>query len=104
MPFLIQFVANANTKLEEIDERTKPKEEEAADGQGMDAQNMMMNPGMLALPDQGMGMMPPMGQMPGQGMPGPPQMGMGMPPQMGGGQMNMQMNMGNMGTMNNGGF
>ena len=77
MPFMIQFVANASAKLKEIDERTKPKEdEEAAAGPGgMDGQNMMMNPGMLALPDQGMGMMPNMGGMPGQQMMGVQQMG-----------------------------
>ena len=34
MPFMIQFVANASAKLKEIDERTKPKEEEETAGQG----------------------------------------------------------------------
>ena len=116
LPFLIQFVADANSKLKEIDERTKPKDEgndEMVNQQMMESQ--MYGQGMLALPDAGMGM----GMMPGQmgqmgqmgnmgGMPGQmPQgnMGMnnmgGMPGQMPQGNMGMN-NMGGMPNMNGG--
>ena len=49
MPFLIQFVADANSKLKEIDERTKPKDEgndEMVNQQMMESQ--MYGQGMLA--------------------------------------------------------
>ena len=108
MPFLIQFISDANNKLKEIDERTKPKDEgneEMVNQQMMESQ--MYGQGMLALPDQGMGM----GMMPGQmgqmggmpqgnmgGMPGQG-MGMGMPGQMPTGNMGMNNNMGGMPNM-----
>lgn len=111
MPFLIQFISDANNKLKEIDERTKPKDEgneEMVNQQMMESQ--MYGQGMLALPDQGMGM----GMMPGQmgqmggmpqgnmgGMPGQG-MGMGMPGQMPTGNMGMNNNMGGMPNMNGG--
>ena len=86
MPFMIQFVADAGTKLKELDERTKPTEDLQSNVNGGGGE--MFNNGMLALPDQGYGMGMPPNQMPmpGQGMGMPPNQmpmpgqGMGMPP------------------------